>query len=81
MARLAATYRYDKLVFLAPPWPEIYVNDAERQHDLQEAMTEYDALCQSYPAKGYELVVLPKTSIAARADWLLDKVLPDRRKS
>src|SRR5699024_7773440 len=30
--RLSQTHRYHECVFLAPPWPEIYVQDAERRH-------------------------------------------------
>jgi len=68
---LIQTHRYDSPVFLAPPWREIYVQDAERRHGLDAAMREYDALLRSYPAKGYEVRILPKTDIAARVDWVL----------
>src|SRR5690606_5939897 len=31
--RAAALYRYNPTVFVAPPWPEIYVNDDLRRQD------------------------------------------------
>ncbi|MDX8351303.1 AAA family ATPase [Cognatiyoonia sp. IB215182] len=68
---LIRTHRYDSPVFLAPPWPEIYVQDAERRHGLDAAIAEYAALRKSYPAKGYDMRILPKTDVAARADWVL----------
>ncbi len=66
------TYRYDSPVFLSPPWEEIFVGDAERQHGFKEAVAEYDALATAFPANGYETITLPKTSVAERADFVLD---------
>lgn len=68
---LARAHRYHARVFVAPPWPEIYATDAERRHGLEEAVAEYDRLCQVYPAVGYELCVLPKTGVEHRADFIL----------
>jgi predicted ATPase len=62
---------YHHRVFLVPPWPEIYVADAERRHDLAAAVAEYDRLREVYPALGYDVVVLPKVAVAARADLVL----------
>lgn len=57
-----------RTVFLTPPWPEIYVTDGERRHGFDEAVAEYERLAALYPALGFEVVVLPKTSVAERAD-------------
>jgi predicted ATPase len=62
---------YRRRVFLTPPWPEIYVADAERRHELDAAVAEYRRLCVVYPALGYEVVVLPRTDVATRADLVL----------
>ncbi len=72
VAALVQQYRYCATVFLAPPWPVIFTNDDARRHMFEDALTEYEALLASYPAKGYDVVILPKTGIKARADWLLD---------
>jgi predicted ATPase len=71
LERLGSVYRYNRRVFLAPPWPEIYVLDHERRHGLAEAVAEYDRLINVYPSLGYEILVLPKVSVAERADWIL----------
>jgi predicted ATPase len=71
---LARAHRYHRRVFLTPPWPEIYATDAERRHDLGAAIREYDRLAIDYPSLGYEVVVLPKTGVAARAD-LVERLL------
>ena len=69
--RAAERCRYDETVFVAPPWPEIYRQDAERRHGLDEALAEYEPLLATYRRLGYRLMVLPKTDVVARADFVL----------
>jgi predicted ATPase len=57
-----------RTVFLTPPWPEIYVADRERRHGFEEAVAEYERLAALYPALGFQVVVLPKASVAERVD-------------
>ncbi len=68
---LGAYDRYDQIVFLTPPWPEIYVTDNERQHGLSEAVAEYDRLLAAYRDLAYDVHVLPKHSVADRADYVI----------
>lgn len=70
----AARCRYNRVVFLAPPWPEIFRTDAERRHGFDEAVAEYGALITTYGRLGYQLVELPKTSVSARADMVLARL-------
>ena len=65
---------YNRTVFVAPPWPEIFVTDAERRHDFEAAMAEYGPLRATYERLGYRLVDLPKTSVEARADFVLERL-------
>lgn len=65
---------YHHMVFLTPPWPEIYVHDPERRHGFEEAVAEYDRLTKAYPEMGYEVVILPKVDVPARADFLLSQL-------
>jgi predicted ATPase len=58
-------------VFLTPPWPEIYVSDAERQHGFDEAIAEYHRLLLAFQTLGYETIVLPKIAVHERADFVL----------
>ncbi len=64
----ATRCRYATTVFMAPPWPELFATDAERRHGFDDAVAEYDDLARAYPARGYRLVHLAKTGVAARAD-------------
>jgi predicted ATPase len=36
MTKAAATFRYHRRVFIAPPWPDIYEQDRERSQTLDE---------------------------------------------
>lgn len=62
---------YHSMVFMTPPWPEIYVGDAERRHSLDDAVAEYEQLAAAYPALGYEVIPLPKVPVGERADFVL----------
>lgn len=71
LSDLCGARTYHRRVFFAPPWPEIYVDDAERRHDYAESVSEYERLARAYPALGYEVIPLPRTTVAARADFVL----------
>lgn len=72
----AAYPRFGKTVFLTPPWPEIYRNDAERHHGFDAALAEYERLMQDYPAMGYNVVELPRITVQDRADFMLETLKP-----
>lgn len=72
--QLAKVHRYNQNVFLTPPWPEIYAKDEFRRHSLDEAVAEYDRLTHSYVALGYKIHVLPKRTVAERADLILARL-------
>ncbi len=69
-----ARLRYHRQVFLAPPWPEIYRQDPERRHGYDDAVAEYERLAEAYPSLGYEIVLLPKIAIEARADFVIARL-------
>ena len=70
--KLGQQYRYHSHAFLAPPWPDIYVQDAERRHDMAAALLEFERLQRTYPALGYTVSLLPKVGVAQRADFVLE---------
>jgi predicted ATPase len=69
---LGRTHRYHHGVFLTPPWPETYVKDSERPHGFEVARAEYERLLEAYAALDYAVSILPKTGVAARADFVLE---------
>lgn len=74
---LVARYRYDRL-FLAPPWPEIYEQDDDRRHSLDKALSDHDRVAATYRAAGYDAVTLPRDTVAARANFVLETLKRQR---
>ena len=68
--RAAELRRYASKVFIAPPWPAIFEQDAERKQTLAEAEATYHAMVDAYSGLGYELVPLPLVPIADRARFI-----------
>jgi predicted ATPase len=48
MERAAAMFRYNRRVFISPPWEEIFQQDSERNQGFDEAVRTYDALVATY---------------------------------
>ncbi|HVV67737.1 MAG TPA: AAA family ATPase [Gammaproteobacteria bacterium] len=71
---LSSTLRFNPLVFMIPPWPEIYCQDTERKHTLSEAMVEYRRLIAFYPNQGYQVLEVPKVSVKERAAFIVAKI-------
>ncbi|MEC0212591.1 AAA family ATPase [Paenibacillus ehimensis] len=67
-------YRYNKQVFILPPWKEIYQTDSERVQDFEEALATYHILFETYKQLDYELIVVPTLSVDQRAAFVLGHV-------
>ncbi|MEO1541789.1 MAG: ATP-binding protein [Pseudomonadota bacterium] len=65
---------YSRAVFLFPPWPELFKTDAERQHDFDAAVSEYNALHDGYRARGYDLIPVPRLPLDERVIWIEDRL-------
>jgi len=70
----AGLFRCHRLVFLAPPWPEIFRNDEERRHSFEDAAASYAPLQAAYEALGYQTVELPKAAARERAAFVLERL-------
>jgi predicted ATPase len=51
------------------------VTDAERRQTFDTAVGEYHRLLEVYPFLGYDVAILPKTSIPERANFVLSWLL------
>ncbi|MCB9229852.1 MAG: AAA family ATPase [Deltaproteobacteria bacterium] len=71
---LRSEFRYQRLVFITPPWKEIYMNDSERKQNFDEAVRTYHTVAEAYRGLDYELVELPKGTVQERVLFLLNKV-------
>lgn len=68
------TRRYNSCVFVPPPWPEIYGQDAERKQTFEECQSTHELILRTYRALGYEPVLLPLADVETRADFVLAHV-------
>ena len=74
VTQAAERFRYNRRVFLAPPWPKIFRQDAERKQTPEEAERTYEAMVAAYSSCGYALVTLPLVSIDERVRFMLEKI-------
>ncbi|OYR20284.1 AAA family ATPase [Brucella thiophenivorans] len=73
--RAALMIRYNRTVFLAPPWEEIFGQDSERKQDFDEAVRTFRAMEQAYRDLGYEIALLPISTVQERVNFIR-KTLP-----
>ncbi|MHB2264347.1 AAA family ATPase [Aliihoeflea sp. PC F10.4] len=62
--------RYNRIVFLAPHWPQIYATDAQRDQSPDEALRTCACIAAAYRELGYETVELPRTDVAGRVAFV-----------
>lgn len=74
MQLYARNLRYNKTVFILPPWQEIYKNDNERKQNWNEAVLTFQQMYRTYQSYGYDAIEIPKTSVSNRADILLSSL-------
>lgn len=65
---------YASTVFLAEPWPEIYVNDHERIASFERAARSYEQTVSAYVEAGFKTSIVPKVSVQERAAFILARV-------
>jgi predicted ATPase len=62
---------YARIVFMSPPWPELFAVDAERRHTFAAALAEYDSLLPAYRRHGHEIIMLPQGPVRERVAFVL----------
>lgn len=68
--RAARDLRYG-LVFVLPPWPEIYRQDSERLQDAAGAERTCRMMERVYPEYGYAPRIVPRGSVSDRVAFVL----------
>lgn len=66
-------YRY-AYIFVLPPWKEIFTSDNERMESFQQALDLHTHLINTYERFGYQINVLPKTTVTERISIVLDTI-------
>lgn len=72
--RAAEAFAYRSPVFVFPPWPEIYGQDAERRQRAEVAAATHAAVVETYRGLGYALIDVPRGSVAERADFVASRL-------
>jgi len=67
------TYLYD-VVFLLPPWKEIYKQDNERYESFKQAEIIFCFLLKAYQSYGYVVIQIPIGSLKDRFHFILKKL-------
>ena len=70
----ARTFDYSRQVFIAPPWPAIFAQDAERKQTMKEAEATWSTMVDVYTELGYNLVTLPLASVSERVQFVLETI-------
>lgn len=71
LATAAQDRRYNRRVFVFPPWREIYETDAERRQDWAEAEATFPRILDVVARFDYEAVIVPCAGVAERAAFVL----------
>ncbi len=61
---------YASTVFLTPPWEQIYTKDPQRLQSNQEAILIHKHLVEVYQNLGFNIEILPKTTLTKRVDFI-----------
>ncbi|HQN51517.1 MAG TPA: AAA family ATPase [Phenylobacterium sp.] len=75
LAQAARSRRYNTCVLTPPPWAEIYVQDAERTQDFDDAVRVHARIRRNLTRLGYRPIDLPKGTVAERVAFVLDLAL------
>jgi len=70
----ARTCRYNRRVFIAPFWADIFTGDAERKQSAEVAETTFTVMAETYRDYGYELVELPRAPVADRVAFVRARI-------
>lgn len=65
------TRRYNRRVFVFPPWKDIYQADTERREDWSRMEAVFNQIVATLPPLGYEPLIIPKAGVQERAAFVL----------
>ncbi|UHO40650.1 AAA family ATPase [Chryseobacterium capnotolerans] len=72
MKTTAREMKYNKNVFILPPWPEIYENDSERKQTPEIAQHTFEYMYETYQEYGYHVIEVPRLTIEQRVKFILN---------
>ncbi|MBL0049527.1 MAG: AAA family ATPase [Bacteroidetes bacterium] len=72
--KAAQVNHYNQLVFLTPPWKEIYLIDNERKEDFSNAEQIHNLIESTYQQLGYQTLNIPMMEVNKRVDFILNTI-------
>lgn len=79
MEEQAWRLQYNKRVFIAPPWREIFGNDEERRQSWSVAVRTYEIMVETYSDYGYELIEVPRAPVEERVEFMRGEIRRSER--
>ncbi|MGV0831934.1 AAA family ATPase [Empedobacter brevis] len=70
----AESLRYNLLVFILPPWAEIYETDTERKQTWKEAEKTFSSMKETYENLKYTVLEIPKDSVENRIKFIFNSI-------
>lgn len=67
-------FPYNGVVFLLPPWKDIYGTDSERDQSFEESIEVFEGMRNWYSLWGYETLEVPRNSINERVTFILQSI-------
>jgi predicted ATPase len=70
----SAQRRYADTVFVAEPWPEVYVCNRWRRVQFERAARSFGPTVAAYADEGYSTCIVPKVSVEERVAFVLQRL-------
>lgn len=70
----ARHFRYNRRIFVAPPWADIFRQDEERKQSFVEAEATFRAMVEVYSSLGYDLLFLPLAPVSRRVAFVEEHI-------
>ncbi|WP_136246935.1 AAA family ATPase [Halomonas borealis] len=74
IAQYVQKFPYNGIVFLLPPWEEIYGTDSERDQSFEESIVVFEGMKKWYSEWGYETLEVPRDKIDERVSFILQRI-------
>jgi predicted ATPase len=65
---------YSPIIFITPPWADIFKNDNERMEDFDQACEAHYFIEKTYSDLGYQIIEVPKLSVKERVAFILQQI-------
>lgn len=71
IANYVQMFPYNPVVFLLPPWEDIYGTDSERDQTFEESLEVFEGMKSWYSQWGYKTLEVPRGTIDERVSFIL----------